>query len=237
MNRIFLHLVVAFVFAVGGLLYAQSEDSFDILQNREGGITITGYTGSQKQVVIPERISGIPVTAIGKESFSGQGLVQVTIPRSVTMMDEGAFADNNLTSLAIPEGVTVIWHRAFANNRIAAITFPRSLIRLGNYVFSGNNLTTVDLSVLPPSIDLLPEGTFLNNTLVSINFGPVSTIANLAIADVFRDAENTTITTIVIGGNVQMAAPGLERSFINFYNSQGKRAGTYTKNGRIWAVQ
>jgi hypothetical protein len=34
-----------------------------------------------------------------------------------------------------------------------------------------------------------------------------------------------------------MAAPGLERNFINFYNSQNKRAGTYIKNGRIWAIQ
>jgi len=237
MNRIFFNLIVAFIIAAGGLLYAQSEDSFDILQNREGGITITGYTGSQKQVVIPERISGIPVTTIGKESFSGKELVQVTIPRTVTMIDEGAFADNNLTSLTIPEGVTVIWHRAFTNNQIATITLPRTLIRLGNYVFRGNRLTTVDLSVLSPSIDLLPEGTFLDNPLISINFGSITTITNLSIADVFRDTENTTITTITIGSNVQMAAPGLERNFINFYNSQNKRAGTYIKNGRIWTIQ
>lgn len=67
------------VFAAGettaeGLVYEVNGES----------VTITGYTGNEASVVIPNEIEGKPVTAIGKAAFFNCG---------------------NLTSIEIPEGI------------------------------------------------------------------------------------------------------------------------------------
>jgi hypothetical protein len=50
-----------------------------------GGITITRYTGKGSMVVIPETITGLPVTVIGDNAFdSSYSLTGAIIPNSVT---------------------------------------------------------------------------------------------------------------------------------------------------------
>ena len=66
-----------------------------------GGITITGYTGSTKNVKIPEKINGSPVTSIGAGAFSGKQLNRITIPNSVTSIGREAFSGNWLTRITI----------------------------------------------------------------------------------------------------------------------------------------
>ena len=47
--------------------------------------------------MIPDRINGIPVTAIGERAFYGDnGLTSVTIPSLVRIIGRGAFYDCNL---------------------------------------------------------------------------------------------------------------------------------------------
>ena len=44
------------------------------------GITITGYTGTNAVVIIPNATNGYPVTTIGASAFSGTRVTSVTIP-------------------------------------------------------------------------------------------------------------------------------------------------------------
>jgi acetyltransferase-like isoleucine patch superfamily enzyme len=88
-----------------------------------GNVTITGYKGNEKEVVIPAEINNLPVTAIGVEAFHWYPafgddlyLTGVTIPNSVTFIGDMAFAGNRLTGVTIPSGVTSIGPRAFAGN-------------------------------------------------------------------------------------------------------------------------
>jgi hypothetical protein len=58
--------------------------------NTNGSITITGYTGPGGNVAIPPTIDGMPVTAIGGQSFYGRTtLMAITIPDSVTNIEDG----------------------------------------------------------------------------------------------------------------------------------------------------
>lgn len=70
----------------------------------EGGVTVTGYTGGEVVVVIPDTIEDKPVTAIGGKAFADMtGLKAVSVPDTVTSIDAGAFAGcKNLTSLRTP---------------------------------------------------------------------------------------------------------------------------------------
>ena len=62
--------------------------------------TITSYNGTGGNVEIPDEIGGVTVEAIGSEAFhSCTSLTKVTIPTSVTTIEQGAFvACKNLTT-------------------------------------------------------------------------------------------------------------------------------------------
>ena len=68
------------------------------------GVMVTGYSGGESIVVIPDTLEGKPVTAIGGKAFADMtGLKAVSVPDSVTEIGFGAFAGcKNLTSLRTP---------------------------------------------------------------------------------------------------------------------------------------
>ena len=70
----------------------------------EDGVIITGYTGGEVVVVIPDTVEDKPVTAIAENAFKGMGnLKAVAIPDSVTSVGKSAFEGcKSLTSLKTP---------------------------------------------------------------------------------------------------------------------------------------
>lgn len=60
------------------------EAQFSFTTNN-GALTITGYSGSGGDVIIPDTTNGMPVVSIGTSAFYSRGsLTNVTIPYSVT---------------------------------------------------------------------------------------------------------------------------------------------------------
>jgi len=55
--------------ALCAAVFAQTENDFKIMQNKAGTITITGYTGKVKDIIIPATIEGIKVTEIGADAL------------------------------------------------------------------------------------------------------------------------------------------------------------------------
>ena len=129
-------IVILIIFLSTGAVFGQSEDDFTITQNKEGGITITGYTGTIKEVIIPETIEGISVTEIGEMAFSGKQLTSVIIPNSVTIIGRGAFVYNQLTSVIISNSVTEIGRGAFMHNQLTSVIIPNSVIAIGDNAFA-----------------------------------------------------------------------------------------------------
>lgn len=71
----------------------------------EGGYTVIGYSGSDKQVTIPSEINALPVTGIDWGAFLECGSVQcVYIPESVTYISEEAFPEG-IALAACPGGI------------------------------------------------------------------------------------------------------------------------------------
>ena len=70
----------------------------------QGTVTITGYTGGETVVVIPDTIEGAPVTAIGKDAFVDKTTIKgLSIPDTVTTIGKGAFKGcKNMTSMKTP---------------------------------------------------------------------------------------------------------------------------------------
>ena len=103
-------------------------------------VEISGFTGSEANIVIPEKIADLPVTAIGFGAFYGlSSLKSITLPDSLTVIDTAAFYNcSSLTGVDIPASVTTIGDNAFFGcSSLTEITIPRKLAFLGNGAFLG----------------------------------------------------------------------------------------------------
>lgn len=78
-------------FIHGYFLYTVEEDS----------VTITAYTGKEKEVTIPNMIAGNPVNTIAKGAFANcKGVEKINLPDTITTIEEGA----------LPVGVKVVYN-------------------------------------------------------------------------------------------------------------------------------
>jgi hypothetical protein len=138
---------------------------FELLQNRFGGITIIAYNGTEKNVVIPETIGGLPVTIIGIRAFYRKDLSSVIIPETVVTIEPMAFAENQLETIDI-SGCAFIGYEAFAGNQISALTLSEHLSSIGPRAFINNKLSAI---TLPGKITNIGKDAFTGNPLSSIN--------------------------------------------------------------------
>lgn len=118
-------------------------------------VIVTRYNGTAADVTIPSRYQGKPVTAIEHAAFFNSAVTSVTIPDSVTSIDDNAFGFcSQLTNISIPNSVTYIGFSAFAHcTSLKSITLPSSLSFISGSLFSGcSQLTTIHIPDSVPSI-------------------------------------------------------------------------------------
>lgn len=81
-------------------------DNF-IYEEKDGELTVTGYSGIDKTLSIPDKINGKQVTAIAENAFRGfLYLEKVVIPDSVRVIDNAFAACTDLEYVGIGNGVT-----------------------------------------------------------------------------------------------------------------------------------
>ena len=114
----------------------------------EGGLCITGYTGSSTNVVIPSAIDGVPVVAIGSAAFKDfTKMTGITIPESVVSIGEDAFNNcDGLTTIELPKGVTKISARAFYGcDGLKSVYLSDNVTEIGAAAFAYcSNLKTME---------------------------------------------------------------------------------------------
>lgn len=127
---------------------------FDFILNNTAVIVIR-YKGTAADVTIPSRYKGNPVTMIDHAAFFNSAVTSVTIPDSVTSIDDNAFGFcSQLTNISIPNSVTSIGFSAFAHcTSLKSITLPSSLSFISGALFLGcSQLTTIHIPVSVTSI-------------------------------------------------------------------------------------
>ncbi len=135
-------------------------------------ITITGYTGTNGDVVIPPLLEELPVTRIENEAFEYSPMVTVKIPDTVTFIGYAAFFGcDRLTSLTLPSSLTGTDTSAFGScTSLTNLVVPEGVTGIGQDAFEGcNGLTTVSL---PSSVSMIGNEAFGDcQALASITVG------------------------------------------------------------------
>jgi len=189
------------ILALGIFLPTLAKAQFTFTTNN-GAITITGYSGSAGDVIIPDYTNGLPVTEIAYNAFSyvGWSLTSVVIPNSVTNIGAQAF-DNciNLTNVVIGTNVTRIGNAAFFNCRnLGSITIPTKVGAIPINAFSQcTSLTNVTIgsnvtSIGPEAFGYCPGLTsiMIPNSVTNIGVGAFDSCIGLT---------NITIPSSIIG--------------------------------------
>ena len=191
-------MVIAIITAIIAPLYAQRENDFEVSQNADNTITITGYKGTVKNVVIPSTLYGLKVTIIGNFAFSNKGLTSVTIPDTVITIEDGenyfgkgvfshnpqliniilgkglktigtfAFSKSGLNEIIIPDSVTNIGYGSFADCKLTKVILGKGVQKIDEHAFSRNQITEL---TLPSSLKEIGTCAFLYNQIKKITFG------------------------------------------------------------------
>ena len=129
-------------------------ETLNIIKDFEiSGNTITKYTGSSSEVVVPESYQtyttedgstilcegdDVLITRIGNSAFqSYSSLTQIALPSTLKIIGDNAFYEcSNLTEIVIPEGVLTIEDSAFFDCRsLTKVTLPSTLILIKDDAF------------------------------------------------------------------------------------------------------
>ena len=101
-------------------------------------VYITGYSGTNTGVVIPDKINNIAVVKIYESAFSGKRFItSITIPDSVNTIDDSAFRYcTSLKSITIPNSVSYIGDFVFSDcTSLTSVTIPNSVKWMGGATF------------------------------------------------------------------------------------------------------
>ncbi len=145
---------------VDGICYELWDNEAAVYNNSEYGRGTASYTGN---VVIPPTVTTggktYNVTTIGTGAFSGSSISSVSIPSSVTNIDNSAFGDcTNLTSITIPQSVETIDAWAFCGcTSLSTVTFEGSF-----YCATGDIYNIFDSSCPITTINVPDLNTWLN---------------------------------------------------------------------------
>ncbi len=119
--------------------------------------SIVKYTGVDKNVVISETLTYngkiYPVEIIGANAFSQTQITGVTLPDSVTEIQNNAFSSNtNLTSVTFGSGITKIGELAFSYTGLTSISIPDTVVHIGANAFSNiNTLSQIHIPTKYPN--------------------------------------------------------------------------------------
>lgn len=119
---------------------AYSADGFDFEIYYNEWVEIENYSGSEQTVIIPEKLGGLPVRNIGRNSFAGSNMTKVVFPETVRCIYAGAFDNcSYLCDVELNDGLESIYS-CFKSTAIESISIPSSVDYLSATAFNGNTV-------------------------------------------------------------------------------------------------
>lgn len=110
-------------------------------------LMLTEYKGTATDIVIPETYNNYTVTTIGSFVFNDLDITSVTMPDTITEIQDYAFAScKNLKSVKLSDNLKTLGADVFFYcTSLESIELPSSLEDLGIYTFSASGLKSVTI--------------------------------------------------------------------------------------------
>ncbi|MBR1382835.1 MAG: leucine-rich repeat domain-containing protein, partial [Ruminococcus sp.] len=119
------------------------------------GLTIVGYTGSDRNLTVPAELSGKPVTQIGEEHYNESGEIEYDLWSGYVFAQTYNQSNETLRSVSIPSSVEKIAPNAFGwCTKLQTVTFSEGLKEIVSSAFSMCPLRT---QALPDSVEVIGE--------------------------------------------------------------------------------
>ena len=120
-------------------------DEFDI-ELSDGNAIISGYHGSNVDIIIPSQTKERQITEIGKDAFMSYDLKSLVISEGITTIGERAFYKcAQLESVKLPNTLETILDYAFANcENLKEIHIPENVKNLSEHSIGYRKYTNVD---------------------------------------------------------------------------------------------
>ena len=142
---------------------------------------VTGYTGTEAVLTVPDEISGVAVKGIGESAFENNTKInEVTLPETCTYIDNYAFKNcSNLQAINAP-GVTTVKKDAFWRCRKLDYVNMPELTNLSQRCF----MSCGELNNLPvENFTLIPQYAFSGCKFTNITFPNVTTVYRSAFSN------------------------------------------------------
>src|ERR1035437_2131053 len=201
------------------LLPAAVRAQFTFVTNANNTITITGYTGFDTDVSIPETINGLRVTGIGNYAFGSRyDLESIVISDTVTNIGANALLYCGLITISVAtnnsaycsvDGVLFNKRRTvlvrFPPRKTGGYAIPTTVASVGDSAFDDCMLTnvTVPASVTKLGNDVFGDCQFLTSVAI---LGPVTSIGNASFAGCWSLTKVTLPNTITSFGDSAFAS-------------------------------
>lgn len=171
-------------------------------------LEIVKYLGSDKNVIVPEKIDGYTVKSIGAEAFTDRAensttaenkqywtninlknIESVVLPETITNIGQSAFENcSKLKSTNLPESLNSISTRAFKGTGITELNLPEGFYWLGANALEGLKITEL---ILPESMIDIGQNALYCETLEKIVFkGHIQSFSSKAFTSYYGEKVN-----------------------------------------------
>lgn len=149
-----------------------------------GEITIVGYEGTTKNIVVPRKIGDMWVVALGNAVFKGnEHVCAVDIPAGVKSIGDEVFADcPKLEQVRLPLGLETIGDSAFQNcDSLTELYIPASVTEIGASAFAESDSLVVKCGASSYAAEYLMENKEEVNAFTLIEVAPVDNSGNTVL--------------------------------------------------------
>jgi hypothetical protein len=167
--RLLTQIFIVSLLALGGKNYAQTTITTDDVSFSTSTGTISSYTGTATNIIIPDSftVDGVEyaINIISSYAFFNKEISAVILPDNLQEIEDLAFYFNNLTEIVIPEGCEV-GSSCFGYNSISSFTFPASMTEIPSGCFSYNSFTEL---TIPSTVTSIGSNAFAHNDIATLN--------------------------------------------------------------------
>jgi hypothetical protein len=187
--------------------------------------TVVSYSGTEKNIIIPDTINGIPVKIIGENAFAGTNIESITLPGELLVIRANAFKDctnlknvlfktikdSNGMFVSLSTKLSIIDENAFYNTAISGLDLPEGLLYIRNNAFY--NSPIVRLSIPESVIEI--DGTIIGHDINLNNRNPYIDVYDRT--EIRFKGNSCNITTNNLVDNVSCKIIGNKNSDIESY--------------------